>query len=675
MPKELIAIAGIVMALIIFIVQPAYKIVKRRRNSDSIMLFTHKTSKNRRNILLVLYKRLSELFITKKYIQRVTKKYEILFNVDKKEIQIKSIKYVLFVWSISLIILCLFFLRRPSVFAAALTFFYVWFINREITFSAVWRAVNKLLKQLDVFLGDIRYFYYIKGSVEDAIQDSMEIAGKEMKIHAQKIYEILILSAEERQEQIPKYNNSFNNDYLKMFMAQCVAVVDHGDKVIDDQSVFLSNILYMKNNINVEIRKQDLLLSQFRFLNFLITIPLLLMNPIREWALSIFPELHDFYYGQNGLLQMAAWFMWTIILYYMMGYLKENQTITLKKHNYLEAISKFKPLKIVLDNYMKKNHGKMEVLRITLKRMGENITPKQVMVKRLLFATAAIIFGTLLFVNLHIIDRRNILYEVNSNTVLVNATDTRQMDIVIETVKEYVSKLRQQKNVLREQLESELISKKIFRNDAIASEVTEEIFNRWLRYQSEYLKFYEVIIILLLGYLAYFFPYWMLLFRKGILRINMNEEVMRFHSIILMLRNLDRMTVSIMLEYMELFAVIFKNSIRTCINEFDKGDIEALEKLRDSENFLPFQRLVESFIVSDKIGIEKAFDQIAVERNNMLEQRKQDNEIKIHDKGAVANFLVYMYLGLFIIIYLALPIVMESMSKLGTYNSGIGAPV
>jgi hypothetical protein len=672
MPKVLLAISGILLVLIFFIVQPIIRIIHRRKNSETIMILNHKTSNSRRKLLLILYKRLSGLFITKKYIQRVTKKYEILYNVDLKEIQIKSIIYVLYVWGINLIILCLFFIRRPSIYAAALTLFYAWFFTREKTFSEVWRAENKILKQLDAFLGDIRYFYYIKGSVEDAIQLSTDIAGKEMKIHAQKIYEILIMSAEERQEQIPKYNTSFNNDYLKMFMAQNVAVVDHGDKIVDDQSVYLSNILYMKDNINAEIRKQDLILSQFRFLSFLITIPLLSMEPIREWALSIFPELHDFYYGQNGLIQMAAWFLWTLVLYYMLGYLKENQTITLKKHDYLEAISKIKPVKMLLNNYMIKNHGKMEVLRITLKRMGENITPKQLMVKRLLFAVAAISFGTLLFVNIHIIDRNNILNEVNSKSVLNHSIDSRQTVVMIETMKEYIEKLSRQRNVLQEQIESELIDKKIFRNDAIASDVAKDIFNRWTRYQNEYLKFYEVVVILIFGYMAYFFPYWMLLFRNSILTINMNEEVMRFQSIILMLRNLDRMTVPIMLEYMELFAVIFKNSIRTCINEFDKGDIEALERLRDSESFIPFQRLIDSFIVSDKIGIEKAFDQVAVERNNMLEKRKQDNDIKIRDKGAVANFIVFVHLCLFIIIYLAVPIVMESMSKLSAYNNKIG---
>lgn len=674
MPKEIIiAVAALIIILLILIIKNVYKIIIRRNLTAEMTLFQGKTSK-KRTFLLLLYRKLSSFIVTKRYIKRVTEKYEILCNVNQKEIQLKSIKFVLTFWSISLLALIVFFIRRPSFYSAALSVFLIWYINREMTFSSVRKAALKLLKQLYEFLSDIRYYYYVNGSVEDAIEKSIELCGKEMKTHAQKIYEFLLLGTEERQDQISKYNESTRNDHLKMFMAECIAVVDYGDKVIDKQSVFLTNILDMKNNIHDEIRDRELIVSLFRFLNAIIISPLLVLDITREWVLSIIPELYEFYYGQRGLLLLAVIFILTSTLYTMLGYMKENRPVKVKNYDYLENLSKVKPIQKALDNYIKKNYGKMEVLRNMFKRMGENITPKQFLVKRILFAVGATIFSTGMFISLHIIDQHNIITQVNNADKLTNTIDPRQTEAINQTIKVYVGKLVHQKKVSKEAIEKELDNAGIIRSDSAVTVVADEIINRLNRYKNEYLKFYEVIISFLIGYISYFYPYWMILYRKKLLENNMNNEVMQFQAIILMLMHLDRMTVVKILEYMELFAVIFKDSIRACINEFDKGDIEALEKLKETEKYLPFQRLVESFLISDAIGVEKAFDQVAVERNNLREKRKQDNEIKINDQGAVANFIVYIHIFLVTIIYLVIPFMYVSMNKLGTYNTEIAKP-
>lgn len=67
----------------------------------------------------------------------------------------------------------------------------------------------------------------------------------------------------------------------------------------------------------------------------------------------------------------------------------------------------------------------------------------------------------------------------------------------------------------------------------------------------------------------------------------------------------------------------------------------------------------------------KAFDEVAGQRSYFLEKRKQDNEISISEKGAVARVVAYIPLVLTLLLYLIVPFVLESMVQLGGYMSEI----
>jgi hypothetical protein len=489
-----------------------------------------------------------------------------------------------------------------------------------------------------------------------------------MKVHGDKIYKVI--TAENREEEVIKYNDSINNNHLKMFLAQCVAVVDYGDKTVNGEPLFLTNILDLITNINVENRKMQKIAYMFMCLNAVSIAPILFLDKFRVWATDTIPALYDFYYGRNGIILMTIIFVETILLYIMIGYLKENHMIIKKSHEFLEAISNFKPIRLALENYTDKHYGKIETLRIDLKKMGENITPKQLLVKRMLYASVTIILGLLLLISLHYMSRINAISRVENAKELTNAIDDQQSEKANEIIKEYSNNLKKQ-DITKNQIEKEIISKNLFKSKSTATSVAAEIVRRVSIYQTEYLKAYEVLVLLLVAYLAYCMPYWMIRYRKFILKFNMNDEVIQFHSIILMLMYIDRMTIPKILEFMETFAVIFKDSIRTCLNEYSAGDIEALTKLKDNEKYIPFVRLVDDFLMSDKIGFEKAFDEIKVERVNNIEQRKLDNEILITNKGTLAQYLTYFQCGMVVMIYMAIPFITVSMEQLNTYNTGI----
>ncbi|MDF2473836.1 MAG: hypothetical protein K0R21_1618 [Anaerocolumna sp.] len=179
----------------------------------------------------------------------------------------------------------------------------------------------------------------------------------------------------------------------------------------------------------------------------------------------------------------------------------------------------------------------------------------------------------------------------------------------------------------------------------------------------------ELIMTILFALLAYYFPYWMALSRKKIANLNMEDEIIQYQSIIIMLMNMKRISVFTILEFMESFAILFKESIQECINDYNAGDIQALEKLREREPFEPFQRLVDSLIVCDKIGTKRAFDEVNSDRRYYQDKRRQENEMNLATKVALGKLIAFVPIVTTIGLYLIVPFVMESINQLMEYSN------
>ena len=131
---------------------------------------------------------------------------------------------------------------------------------------------------------------------------------------------------------------------------------------------------------------------------------------------------------------------------------------------------------------------------------------------------------------------------------------------------------------------------------------------------------------------------------------------------------MDSISILNILEFMEDFAVLFKDSIHTCINDFDAGDIEALNKMKETEKFEPFRRIVNGLIISDKIGICNAFDEISTDQVYYQDKRKLDNEMLLAKKGVIGKIIANIPLILTIGLYLITPFVVESLNQLKEFT-------
>jgi hypothetical protein len=193
--------------------------------------------------------------------------------------------------------------------------------------------------------------------------------------------------------------------------------------------------------------------------------------------------------------------------------------------------------------------------------------------------------------------------------------------------------------------------------------IVDETVKQIKKYQNAYFHWYDLLISLIFAVIAYNVPTWVLLFEKKALQMDMEDEVIQYKSAIMLLMNIDRMTTDVILESMLMIANIFKQSIQKCINNMPLNEDKAYDQLEEDEPFDAFKRMVENLRMVDKVGVHRAFSTVTSERKNYQEKRKQENEISVSEKGALANFISMIPAYVVIVAFMVAPYIIEAISE------------
>jgi hypothetical protein len=201
-----------------------------------------------------------------------------------------------------------------------------------------------------------------------------------------------------------------------------------------------------------------------------------------------------------------------------------------------------------------------------------------------------------------------------------------------------------------EELVTVLENDRVFINKLINEAIAKEILQRVKKYNSLHLSFNDIFVCAAFGVIVYFLPVILLKYNATASRDSMEDEVNQFNALVGMLMYNKSITVRQILTEMESYAVIFKQSIRNCINDFSSGDIDALEKLKEEEPYGPFGRIIDNLCRCDDMPINEAFHEVDVEREGYLSKRKLANEKSIRKRvlrayilAAIPLFLLFLY--------------------------------
>lgn len=200
------------------------------------------------------------------------------------------------------------------------------------------------------------------------------------------------------------------------------------------------------------------------------------------------------------------------------------------------------------------------------------------------------------------------------------------------------------------------------------------IYDKLKLYTNEYLKWVEIVIALLIAYAMYYMPVVILMFQRKMRAMEMEDEVMQFQTIILMLMYIERISVEFIIEWLARYANIFKEPLAKCLNNYESGAIEALEELKEDAPYKPFVRIVESLQSAvENVKLTDAFDELEQERAFYQEIRKETNERLVNRKAKIGRIIGFAPMVTLFVGYLIVPLMWSSVMDMGTYFSQMGS--
>ena len=196
---------------------------------------------------------------------------------------------------------------------------------------------------------------------------------------------------------------------------------------------------------------------------------------------------------------------------------------------------------------------------------------------------------------------------------------------------------------------------------------TERIYEKLQIVNSEYMKWFEFLLAFVFAIIGYMAPIWLLYFQVKMRQLEMEDEVMQFQTIILMLMRIERVNVEIILEWLERYSNIFYEPIARCVNNYEAGAWESLEELKNDITYEPLIRIVESLQAAvEKIPIRDAFDELDSEREYYREKRKESNERLISRKGMIGKVIGFAPMVCMFVGYLIIPLVFIGLTSMSS---------
>ncbi len=615
------------------------------------------------NYIFRIYDFFSWFLLTRRFIKSLTKRYEILYPGGEAEAEKRVVWLALKIWIADVIILSVLFSFDRSWYYVLLAVFYLYAGSSSLILFEEQREKRRLLLQFDVFLSEIRQIYQMHGMIDEAIYDAMELSKNPIKLHAKCFYNILTdMEAVKKRED---YNRHIPDRFLKSFLNLSIIIQNFGDTKLDGQSLFLTNIRYLRQEIHIEIIKRDKIRHLFSGLTLIAVLPIISLKLIETWAVNSLPQLDNFYNRTPGILIIFFLFLFTFFSYQLLVALREERSVYPANNIFLRALCGKRSINHILEVFLSKNYGKAKKREEFLRLNGESLTIKQFTLKSLLYGAAGFLSCVILILFIHMENRESDL-KPNALPYGTSALSDKEALDLSEAVVFYTKKYLKVKMSYQE-IERIVREEGIIKNKNLQDIAAEDIYRRIKSINGEYFKWHEFLAAILAAVGFYHIPHITLLLLKKVRQREMEDEVFSFQSVILILMHIKRADTSLILEWMEEFSYVFRDSLRTCSINLPLGEWEALEALKSKEPFKPFYKLIEELQNSDKIGLEQAFDDVEQERTNYLEKRALDNEISIQEKAILGQTIAFVPFALTVGLYIIVPFVLEGLSMFKVY--------
>lgn len=678
-------IMGITLGLLAIIVVAYLMLRKKMQNSDVKRINSLiNDTKEKRYSLDVFYQKLYIKFqktpFIKRYLYKIRRRLEIN-NLDDEYLTRMQTAKIIFraVILVTLLTIGVVLVTHNNLLLMGIILIFELFIIDTLTDSMVDKIDNNLLLQQIDFFAALRHSYHETNMVGEAIYvTAQDTDAVEVSRQAEKIFEIL--NSSDPETELEKYYDVAPNNYLKEFAGISFLTQEFGDRKVNGESLYLKNLENITQEMQLEILKRDKLDYTFKSISVISIVPVLFLEPLKNWATNNFGFTVAFYEGKSGMLVQLGVILLTIISYIMIRKLKDNGSVKRvedTQNPWQEKLYKNKLIKKVVDMFMPKQHTAQERKE---KRLLQDAASKQKLhwlyVSRLTMSILAFIGAIITIIALHAIQVNFQYTNPTSDYDLIGTaegSELKKAKATTERQNKVLDKLKGPgKNVDDKEIKKVMSKIKDYddKSDTDIKKEIKQIKKKLNIINKEYISWVEILIAFVVGYLGYMAPYLIIKFQVKLRIMEMEDEVMQYQVIILMLMRLERVDVEMILEWLDRYADIFKEQISKCLNNYESGAYEALEEMKEEVTYQEFIRIIESLQSAvEKVPIKEAFEELESDRDYYRDKRKETNARLIDKKGRIGKAVGFAPMVVMFVGYLIFPLMyigMTSMSSVFT---------
>ena len=674
-------IMGVAAGAFVLIVLAYYILSKKMQKSEYKKIQKLQQGTKQKSFSMeILYQKLYVYYVKipflKRYILKLRRRLEIIniddeYNTrkDASRILTKSLAIIIPIIIISL------YITRSSYLVMFIVFIFEIFMIDTFIDGSVDKIDDNLLKQQIEFFSEIRHAYHEFNMVEEAIYQVSQDDELDISRQGEKIYEILI--SDDPETELEKYYDIAPNSFLKEFAGISYLTKEFGDRKVDGASLYLKNVDNITQELQLEILKRDKLNYVFQSLSFISIAPIVLLEPLKNWAISNFSFVASWYLGKPGMIVQILILILTFISYVLVRKLKDNGSTNMNTKNTENPIQ----AKLYKKKYIRKfvnlfipKEGTKEYRKIIqlLKDAASYLKIEWLYINRIVLCAVTFIASLIIFVQLHTVAIEYVYTEPTTDYDLIGGLSEKEEEKAMEVTKqdnEFLDRFRGQMDVTQEEIAKALEDSDYY-EEATSDEIetaAERIYGKIQIVNSEYMKWFEFLLAFVFAIVGYMAPIWILFFQKKIRQLEMEDEVMQFQTIILMLMRIERVNVEMILEWLERYSNIFREPITKCVNNYEAGAWEALEEMKNEISYQPLIRIVESLQAAvEKIPIKDAFDELDSEREYYREKRKESNERLIKSKGMIGRGIGFAPMICMFVGYLIIPLVFIGLTSMSS---------
>ena len=500
----------------------------------------------------------------------------------------------------------------------------LYIVGMEIPNHLLQKKESTVYRELLLYFSRVKHRYTACRHMANAVLDAADSMTPEIQCLAEELYQVLMES--DRKEKVREYIlQKQANRYMKLFLIQAYEVSEKGGLFFEE------NIECLRTELMEEIYRRKQRAYEFAGYVFVAVTPFFTMPVLRQWGINFAPEL-EFFYAGTGVMLETVTFVVTLVIYRMILTAKEIVFFAENQEEKLWNGCRFyenELIKIIMRKLENMDGIIGRRIRTLILQSGERTSYGKLCLQMILLSIGTFLLFTGFYLNSHYVEKKAILERVDSIETIAPVAGEEKQAALKCYILEITNQCRLTPEITEEEIR-ELLRKKIhLGNRNMEQMVVEEIKKKLLQYKKTKISAGELLLCSLFGSFAGFFPVLKLFYRAKTIRAGAINEIRQFQALILMERKLQGITITGLLEDMEVFSQCFRMALKRCINAYNTGPMQALLRLKEEGGKLheSFEEIADAFLSVDEVGIELAFAE--VESNRRLVEKMTQLEVKI----------------------------------------------